>query len=641
MKHLLLLLGLWLLPTVAVAQEETPQGLLIDWHPSGTMMAYSRYYSYEVIVLDVNTNEVVNTFVTSDPLFDAPQWSPDGSLLTFLASLHSIAVWSNAWDPDFANQAYYLDMLDRLQLERASPISGFAWHPSGTLLAHSVSSTIFVWDLATDEYRHLPRSNYISNIADLQWFDEDTILLGDTSPRAALVNVASGSIEATLYLIDAVAIQAVSAVAPSPDRTRVALVSTLGRLEIWDPTQGTYYEEVGLQSLQSERFTAVSTNRMNSLEWNPTGEYIAMADQDGLIRVWEAETLELVQQYNGLPNGSVAWSPDGTQLAFSTADGGLRFENIATAPVSKLLETPMLIDWHPSGTMIAYAIAESNEVVILDAVSQTVMTTIATTRPQHTAPRWSPDGNLLAFSEGRTTITVWSVEQASLAYTLDVDEGEFFVAFDWHPSEMKIALAGGTSIRIWDLLSAEVITVPGSEQRLRIQAMIWFDPQTLLIGGEGSQALLIHRASGQTIASYRVEDPFDVPYLSAVAASPDRSLVALTSDLTRMHIWYWNPSTWGETQVEFVSRHYVYSIDWSARGDVIAIADQAGYVTVWNAATLELVQQYNQGLQRISNNSAVWSPDGTQLAFSTANGLQIVDAPPLGPLPAPPAQGVG
>lgn len=396
MKHLLLLLlGLWLLPALVAAQEETPQGLLIDWHPSGTMMAYSRYYSYEVIVLDVNTNEVVNTFATSDPLFDAPQWSPDGSLLTFLDSLHSITVWSNAWDPDLANQAYYLDMLDRLQLERAAPISGFVWHPSGTSLAHSVSGTIFVWNVATDDYRQLPRSDYIYEISDLTWFDEDTLLIGDTSPAAILINAYTGELEAVFVVRGTIQIVSVSAVSPSPDRSYVALASPFGRIEIWDPTQGEFRDGFGLVSDIAVRSTFGSETRMSWVEWNPTGEYIAMADQDGLIRVWEAETLELVQEYNGLPNGSVAWSPDGTQLAFSTASGGLQI--VEGPPLVPSITPPPV----PRGQVLYMAETEDERsaLFLYDFDSDTEQQ-ITDGSFSIGSPQLSPQGDWIVFSSG-------------------------------------------------------------------------------------------------------------------------------------------------------------------------------------------------------------------------------------------------
>ena len=329
MRQHMLLLAILLVLVIprapSLAQSSVDQGLLLDWHPSGTMIAYAIHGSNQVVIVDISSspNVVLNTYLTSDVLFDPPQWSPDGQMLAITDSPTSIAVWSNAWDATLASREYHLDVINELGYSNIPGISNYVWHPSGTQIALSIGTSVATWNLLSDQYQNLPFNEYISQITDLKWFDEDTILLGDTSPRAALVDVVTGEIETSLYLSAAVTLEAVSAVSPSPDRSRVAFGSTLGLLEIWDPSQGTFYEGFGLLSYESERSTFGSETRMSWVEWNPTGEYIAMADQDGLIRVWEAETLELVQEYNGLPNGSVAWSPDGMQLAFSTAENGL------------------------------------------------------------------------------------------------------------------------------------------------------------------------------------------------------------------------------------------------------------------------------------------------------------------------------
>ncbi len=342
MRHYMILLVMLLVLAVSqgvsAAQPPEEKGLLIDWHPSGTMIAYSQYYSYEVVVIDVNSNEVVNTFTTSDPLFDAPQWSPDGNLLMFLDSLNSIAVWSNAWDPDLANQEYYLDRLDRLESTTLAPISGFAWHPSGTKIVHSVGPSLYIWDLASDEYSRISTDVEMFTVQDVEWFDENTLLFGDTSPAAVLINAETDQFEAIFMIKGTIQIASVSAISPSPDGTYVALASPFGSIEIWDPTQGEPNDSVGLESETAVRSAFASQVRISSLDWNPTGEYIAMADQQGLIRVWRAETLELVQEYQGLPDGSVAWSPDGTQLAFSTAANGLTI--VDGPPVTPVNEPP-------------------------------------------------------------------------------------------------------------------------------------------------------------------------------------------------------------------------------------------------------------------------------------------------------------
>lgn len=327
MKHHMLFLMMLLVVAfsqgTSAAQPPEEKGLLIDWHPSGTMIAYAVDQSNEVVIVDVGSGIVLNTYTTSDPLLDAPQWSPDGQLLAFPDSATSISIWSNAWDTALASRAYYLDMVSKLGYSKMLGISYYAWHPSGTQIALSIGTSVATWSLLSDQYQDLPFNEHISQITDIEWFDEDTLLFGDTSPAAVLINANTGAFEAVFVVRGTIQIVSVSAVSPSPDGTYVALASPFGQIEIWDPTQGEFSNKFGLVSETAVRSAFASQVRMSWVEWNPTGEYIAMADQQGLIRVWKAETLELVQEYQGLPDGSVAWSPDGTQLAFSTAANGL------------------------------------------------------------------------------------------------------------------------------------------------------------------------------------------------------------------------------------------------------------------------------------------------------------------------------
>lgn len=317
---------IFVIPSAAQISED--QGLLIDWHPSGTMIACAVAESNEVVIWDTVSNTVLNLFATEDAQRDRPEWSPDGQLLAFRDSLATIAVWSNAENPSLAVREYYLDIISKVGYPNIY-ISEFAWHPSNMKMAIAGGSAIDVWDLLTDDYLLLPSNDRISEIADLKWFDANTLLLGDTTPHAALINAQSGAVEASFLVRLGTGIVAVSAIAPSPNRTEIALTSTIGNLDIWDPTQGVPREGYGLQTDSAVRSNLASENHITSLEWSPTGEYIAMADRGGIIHVWNANTLELVQEYDQGPVfNSVAWNPDGTQLAFGTASGGLQIVDI-------------------------------------------------------------------------------------------------------------------------------------------------------------------------------------------------------------------------------------------------------------------------------------------------------------------------
>jgi WD40 repeat protein len=59
-----------------------------------------------------------------------------------------------------------------------------------------------------------------------------------------------------------------------------------------------------------------------SLDWSPDSTYLATGGTDGVIHVWNALAVELLQIIQtDLMVRSVAWSPDGTQLAYGAANG--------------------------------------------------------------------------------------------------------------------------------------------------------------------------------------------------------------------------------------------------------------------------------------------------------------------------------
>lgn len=83
------------------------------------------------------------------------------------------------------------------------------------------------------------------------------------------------------------------------------------------------------------RVTLPIGQSVNAVAWSPDGKFLAAADDSGAVRIWSAETLELLdvlqapdaprRREGSFAEGAVdvAWSPDGSRLAAATVFGGV------------------------------------------------------------------------------------------------------------------------------------------------------------------------------------------------------------------------------------------------------------------------------------------------------------------------------
>ncbi|WP_420635140.1 prolyl oligopeptidase family serine peptidase [Candidatus Palauibacter sp.] len=167
-------------------------------------------------------------------------------------------------------------------------------------------------------------------------------------------------------------------------------------------------------------FTSGDANETGPL-FSPDGRSIAYSSGgDIVIRTLEgAESRAVVDPAVGGGNGSFAWSPDGTRLAFVNRRSGwaqvavVRIETGDVTPITYDEREHGDISWSPRGRWLVFTRSDesgfSNQVVVAPADGTGTPGAITNGKGRRSQPRFSPDGDELAWIEQTDTRTadIW------------------------------------------------------------------------------------------------------------------------------------------------------------------------------------------------------------------------------------------
>lgn len=268
---------------------------------------------------------VLNSFTELETQGTEAAWSPDGNRLAIVNDA-DVAIWQQPWDIGTANLlTTYQYYADRNPPEPSVSVAGVAWSPDGTQIASIMGGIVDIWDAGIGT-RLLRIGGEFDVIPDVMWHSDGRIAIGDTAHYAYLLDSESGAILKGFYaglLVVGEVPPAIWSVAMSPTGNELATGNSLGEILIWNDTttSGQYTSEYALVLGTLEEG---HTDYVLTLDWSPTGQFVASGSQDGTVRVWDASTGEQLEVINLGEDAwvySVAWSPDGSKLAYGNPDG--------------------------------------------------------------------------------------------------------------------------------------------------------------------------------------------------------------------------------------------------------------------------------------------------------------------------------
>ena len=214
---------------------------------------------------------------------------------------------------------------------------------------------------------------------------------------------------------------------------------------------------------------------VTAIAWSPNGRFIASGGEDGIIKVWDSTTCELLNTLIGHRDSisSLIWKDD--ERLISSASDGSKLWN--SKKEQRLVSIPAwaehawlptgrgLITWHPELGKIKldqYDLRNNNE------LESTSLRGIEVARDT-SAPAFveaidiDPSGKLLAVATDTKAIEIWNLltKQRSLEIK-DLSDGAKWVA--WSPDGKMLATSVGRSFKVWNSATGEKIaTLDGGD----------------------------------------------------------------------------------------------------------------------------------------------------------------------------------
>ena len=513
------------------------------------------------ILWDVATGNKLVEFNGHEDSVTEAIFSPDGRTVATASSDGTAKVWN-------AETGEELLTLTGHQTE----LSGVAFSPDGSRIATiDFDGYLYIWDAASGNsllsrssgvdytlydveyspdgrYLILANNNLETILLDAKTLQEvshqnvhtDTVSHVSFSPDGRFV--ASASPDNTVVVVDVDTNKAlfrledagdVNSVEYTPDGKYLVTGDQQGEVKVWDANPVSGYDTIGLRP---------HTARIDGMEFSPDGEHYVTAAWDNKAFIWslnDQSSIELVGHQGAIQD--VAYSQDGKKIITGSFDGKVIIWDAQTGDplltLSKEDQWVTAVSFSNDGKLAVGGLEDST-VVVWDATSGDELKVLTSDQlyVYITEAKFSPDGKTLAVVSDAKYVVLWDVaswtQKAAFASHTD-----FIKGLAYSPDGTHIVTGSyDTTAIVWDAKTGEpLLTLSGHSQGIndvayspdgRLIATASVDGTAKLWDANTGQLLVTHQAPNDQVLS--------------VAFSQDGKYLATGSEVGTVRFYYVN-----------------------------------------------------------------------------------------------------
>jgi WD40 repeat protein len=495
------------------------------------------------LLLSLEANRKTDRLDVKSSLLTGLNWSPHlvafmrnpgGTVesVEFSADRRAIATGADGhvvlWDVDTQKQ------VRELVIPETSQSSAVALTPDGEILVAAANAgNIMRWNARTMEPLGQVATGYENAVDRIAFRPHSSVAAAASvlDDDVVLLDVKTGRIGKRL----AVGEQGVSAVAFSPDGTKLAASDGKKAIVIWDLTSRTPMRYI---------LPAAHKDRVATLAFRSDGKLLVSGGYDGKIILWNPETRQMLGEPLLGHSGtvfSVAFSPsDQNVLATCGVDGTIRLWNVTER---KLYGPPLIghngpvysIDFSRDGkTLISGGYDAAVLLWDLSTPNRLAVPFAGQHRDSVKVLSFSPDGKILASGSYDSTIILWDTNtRRPLRPPLAGHRGTIFgMAFD--PKGEVLASGGmdGSILirRTTDYAISKNIVKEENDEK--ITGLAFSPKNSLLVTGSDGGTITFREAQTGT----PIGDPVDIgeDYWPVVCFSPDGKTLAYGANTGRI-----------------------------------------------------------------------------------------------------------